>query len=60
MLKYGTDKPDLRNPLINVDATAPFANPTSGYSAGRSAKARWSGPFQYREVRRRRAASSIA
>ena len=25
MLKYGTDKPDLRNPLINVDATAPFA-----------------------------------
>ena len=26
MLKYGTDKPDLRNPLINVDATAPFAD----------------------------------
>ncbi len=25
MLKYGTDKPDLRNPLVNVDATAPFA-----------------------------------
>ncbi len=26
MLKYGTDKPDLRNPLVNVDATAPFAD----------------------------------
>ena len=24
MLKYGTDKPDLRNPLINVDATEAF------------------------------------
>ena len=25
MLKYGTDKPDLRNPIVNADATAPFA-----------------------------------
>ena len=25
MLKYGTDKPDLRNPLINVDVTTAFA-----------------------------------
>jgi len=25
MLKYGTDKPDLRNPVINADVTATFA-----------------------------------
>ncbi len=25
MLKFGSDKPDLRNPLVNADATAPFA-----------------------------------
>lgn len=30
MLKYGTDKPDLRNPLIIVDATPLFGN--SGFS----------------------------
>lgn len=30
MLKYGSDKPDLRNPIINSDATDIFAN--SGFS----------------------------
>ena len=29
MLKYGTDKPDLRNPIEIVDVTAEFADPTS-------------------------------
>ncbi len=38
MLKYGTDKPDLRNPLVNVDATAPFAGSEFRIFRGQIAK----------------------
>src|SRR6476469_2158588 len=33
MLKYGTDKPDLRNPLISADVTAEFARDDVTFNA---------------------------
>lgn len=38
MLKYGTDKPDLRNPLLLADATAPFDGSGFGIFARNIAK----------------------
>lgn len=37
MLKYGSDKPDLRNPLIIQDATAFFNNSGFGVYDGKAA-----------------------
>jgi aspartyl-tRNA synthetase len=36
MLKYGTDKPDLRNPLLITDVTSVFARPDVEFRAFRS------------------------
>ena len=33
LLKYGTDKPDLRNPILIADVTGPFADPTVEFKA---------------------------
>ncbi len=33
LLKYGTDKPDLRNPILIADVTEPFADPTVEFKA---------------------------
>ena len=33
MLKYGVDKPDLRNPLVIVDVTEAFADPSVTFNA---------------------------
>jgi aspartyl-tRNA synthetase len=33
MLKYGTDKPDLRNPIVIADVTAEFADPAVSFNA---------------------------
>ncbi len=33
MLRYGVDKPDLRNPLLIADVTAEFADPGVTFNA---------------------------
>jgi aspartyl-tRNA synthetase len=40
MLKYGTDKPDLRNPLVIADVTEEFARPDVEFKAFKSKKVR--------------------
>ena len=36
MLKYGSDKPDLRNPIVIADVSAEFADPSVEFKAFRS------------------------
>ena len=57
MLKYGTDKPDLRNPLLISDVGEHFPAPASACSR-RSSKAAGSFARSRRRARPRRAASS--
>ena len=59
MLKYGSDKPDLRNPILISDVSEPFrAARASACSPASSRAAAWSAPFRRRAPRRRAANSS--
>ena len=58
MLKYGSDKPDLRNPILISDVSEPFRRArASACSPASSRAAAWCAPSR-RPAPRRRAANS--
>ena len=63
MLKYGTDKPDLRNPIMIADVSAEFARDgvdLQGVQERRSRRAAWCAPSRRRARPRSRARSSTS
>ena len=59
MLKYGTDKPDLRNPLVIADVTEVFrARPSSRRSGQAVAQGAWCAPSRRPGRRGPRASST--
>ena len=58
LLKYGTDKPDLRNPLLISDVGGHFKGSGFGLFARLVEKGGWSAPFPRRTPPRRAASSS--